>query len=153
MSLASFFRQLIYPVNDIVKLIPKNSSILDIGCGNANILNNLKNTNFVNYTGIDPKLKMIRNGSEKYLLRKSFEDLLPEEIIWRRKDGFSDGVSSLDKPWYEVINDYTTKLYNMNEKDYYKSIFSNYYKGYEYIVPYEWLPKWCNETNPSGRLL
>ena len=106
-----------------------------------------------NYMSIDPELKMCRSGYEKYLLRCSFSDDLPETIVWRRKEGFSDGVSSLDKPWYEVINDYTTKLYNMNEKDYYKSIFSNYYKGYEYIVPYEWLPKWCNETNPSGRLL
>ena len=38
---------------------------------------------FVNYyMSINPKLKMIRNGFEKYLLRKTFENELPEEIAW-----------------------------------------------------------------------
>ena len=47
--------------------------------------------------GISPEKKIVRDGMEKYLLRKSFEDMLPEEIVWRRKDGFSDGVSSFEK--------------------------------------------------------
>ena len=106
-----------------------------------------------NYMSIDPKLKMVRNGFEKYLLRKSFEDLLPEEIIWRRKDGFSDGVSDDTRPWYQIIEEYCINTKGMSEKDYYKYLFSKYYKNHEYIVPYEWLPKWTEQSNPSGRLI
>lgn len=31
---------------------------------------------------------------EKYILRKAFEGWLPDEILWRKKEQFSDGVSS-----------------------------------------------------------
>ena len=44
---------------------------------------------------------------EKWLLRETFEkeDLIPHEILWRRKDGLSDGCSSLSRPWYEIIQE------------------------------------------------
>lgn len=106
-----------------------------------------------NYMSIDPKLKVVRNGYEKYLLRKSFENDLPEEIIWRRKDGFSDGVSKNTRPWYEIINEYTRSQFGLTEKEYYMKIFQKYYQNHKYIVPYEWLPKWTKEANPSGRLI
>jgi len=41
----------------------------------------------------------------------------------------------------------------MNEKEYYSFIFKKYYDKRETIVPYEWLPQWSNEENPSGRLI
>ena len=42
---------------------------------------------------IDPEAKMAKNGRiEKWILRKAFEELLPEEIVWRQKEQFSDGV-------------------------------------------------------------
>lgn len=44
---------------------------------------------------INPKDKMVNAHDkriEKYVLRKAFEDLLPEEIAWRQKEQFSDGV-------------------------------------------------------------
>tara|TARA_Y100000768_G_scaffold388572_1_gene385284 strand:- start:801 stop:2360 length:1560 start_codon:yes stop_codon:yes gene_type:complete len=105
------------------------------------------------YMGIDPEKKVVRDKMEKYLLRKAFENFLPEEIVWRRKDGFSDGVSSFEKPWYEIIHEYTMKNYEMNEKDYYLSVFQKYYPTYENIIPYYWMPKWIQEGNPSGRLI
>lgn len=42
---------------------------------------------------LNPKDKMI-NGErmEKWILRKAFEDYLPESIVWRQKEQFSDGV-------------------------------------------------------------
>ena len=55
------------------------------------------------YMSISPEKKMVRDGMEKYLLRKAFESDLPKDFVWRRKDGFSDGVSSFDKPWYEIV--------------------------------------------------
>ena len=42
---------------------------------------------------INPKDKMITpERMEKWVLRKAFEDLLPESIAWRQKEQFSDGV-------------------------------------------------------------
>ena len=110
---------------------------------------------FVNYyMSVNPKFKMVREGFEKYLLRKAFENELPEEIVWRRKDGFSDGVSKKSKPWYETINEYTTSNFNMNEKDYYKFIFDKYYKDYDNAIPHFWMPKWSGDIdNPSNRLI
>ena len=51
--------------------------------------------------GIDPANKMIRKASpgdrrggrmEKYILRKAFDGWIPDEILWRQKEQFSDGV-------------------------------------------------------------
>lgn len=105
------------------------------------------------YMGINPEKKVVRDKMEKYLLRKAFETYLPDEIVWRRKDGFSDGVSSFEKPWYEIIHEYTMKNFQLNEKDYYLSVFEKYYPNYETIIPYYWMPKWSQENNPSGRLI
>ena len=42
---------------------------------------------------INPADKMIKDGRmEKWVLRKAFEDYLPESIVWRQKEQFSDGV-------------------------------------------------------------
>lgn len=42
---------------------------------------------------INPEDKMCGNGKiEKGILRKAFEGYLPEEILWRQKEQFSDGV-------------------------------------------------------------
>ncbi len=42
---------------------------------------------------LNPADKMAGNGKiEKYILRKTFEDYLPESIAWRQKEQFSDGV-------------------------------------------------------------
>jgi asparagine synthase (glutamine-hydrolysing) len=41
----------------------------------------------------DPKEKMVGPGRmEKFPLRKAFEGFLPDEILWRQKEQFSDGV-------------------------------------------------------------
>ena len=42
---------------------------------------------------LNPADKMIKPGKmEKWVLRKAFEDYLPESIAWRQKEQFSDGV-------------------------------------------------------------
>lgn len=42
---------------------------------------------------LNPEDKMAKNGRiEKWILRKAFEDYLPESIAWRQKEQFSDGV-------------------------------------------------------------
>ncbi|KOH42815.1 asparagine synthase B [Sunxiuqinia dokdonensis] len=42
---------------------------------------------------MNPKEKMAGNGRmEKWVVRKAFEDMLPESVAWRQKEQFSDGV-------------------------------------------------------------
>ncbi len=107
------------------------------------------------YMGINPELKTVRDGMEKYLLRKSFEGELPEELLWRRKDGFSDGVSKNERPWYEIIDEKSKENGYKGEKDLYCSLFRKHYEKSYDIIPYEWMPKWVNNVgnNPSGRLI
>jgi len=47
---------------------------------------------------------------EKWVLRKAFEDYLPESVAWRQKEQFSDGVGyswidTLKNWWTEVVTD------------------------------------------------
>lgn len=53
---------------------------------------------------LNPQDKMITAGKmEKQILREAFEDLLPEEIVWRQKEQFSDGVGY---SWIDGIREY-----------------------------------------------
>lgn len=51
---------------------------------------------FINFVmSINPEFKKFdKERIEKYILRKAFEDLLPPQLVWRRKEAFSDGVST-----------------------------------------------------------
>lgn len=41
----------------------------------------------------NPEAKMAKDGKmEKWAVRKAFEDMLPESVVWRQKEQFSDGV-------------------------------------------------------------
>jgi len=50
---------------------------------------------------ISTELK-VKDGVEKYILRKSFEDLIPLEIVWRRKEAIEYGSGSTKL--HEIIN-------------------------------------------------
>ena len=97
---------------------------------------------------------------EKYLLRKSFDNLcyLPEEVLWRTKEAFSDGVSNQKKSWFEIIQDHTSEIFGVenkkeSEKRYYKNIFDLYYPNCEKVIPYMWMPKYVNADDASARTL
>jgi asparagine synthase (glutamine-hydrolysing) len=112
------------------------------------------------------------NKCEKYLLRESIEyanaTLLPREILHRRKEAFSDGISSQDNkiPWYTKIkinsNDsllsnemkdyYLINNPTTNEMKYYRTIFDSYFTNNE-IVKYFWMPRYVNAIDPSARTL
>jgi asparagine synthase (glutamine-hydrolysing) len=54
---------------------------------------------------INPADKMIVDGRiEKQVLREAFSDLLPDEIAWRQKEQFSDGVGY---GWIDAVRDFT----------------------------------------------
>ena len=107
---------------------------------------------------------------EKYLIRKSFEiycpGLLPKEVLWRKKEAFSDGVSSNKKAWYEIIqeneniaNISINRTYCHNqpescEQEYYRTIFRKYYKQCDELIPYFWMPKFiAGVADASARTL
>ena len=128
---------------------------------------------FLNYyMGIPPEYKMPHKGIEKFLLRKSFDglDLLPNEVLWRMKEGFSDGCSSKKRSWYEIIQEWVdteitdgeflveantyTNPPKFKEALYYRRVFRDYYPGRDNTVPYYWLPKWSGDiVEPSARVL
>jgi len=52
----------------------------------------------------NPKDKMVTPGKmEKQILREAFSDMLPEEIAWRQKEQFSDGVGY---SWIDGVREY-----------------------------------------------
>ena len=96
---------------------------------------------------------------EKYLFRKAFEkyELLPKDILWRRKEAFSDGVSSQKKSWFETIQEYAqTQFPNLTgieaETKYYQDIYKKHYGSFK-AVPYKWMPKFIEATDSSARTL
>ncbi|HUW45017.1 MAG TPA: asparagine synthase C-terminal domain-containing protein [Dehalococcoidia bacterium] len=54
---------------------------------------------------VSPELK-VKDGVGKYILRKSFEDLIPPEIAWRRKEPIEYGSGSTKL--HEIINGMVT---------------------------------------------
>jgi asparagine synthase (glutamine-hydrolysing) len=137
---------------------------------------------FVNYyLSIPQKERFEQNKSiEKFFIRNSFthanfedvygKQILPDEILWRKKEAFSDGVSSKGRSLYTILQEYistTLKLehyYEENvinkypicietEKFYYKNLFDSYYPHCDNIVPYFWMPRYTNATDPSARTL
>jgi len=79
---------------------------------------------------------------EKHLLRETCKGILPEEILNRRKEAFSDGVNA-GEPWFK----------RDNEEEFYRQIFDTFYPERN-IIPYKWMPKWSPETkDPSARTL
>lgn len=111
--------------------------------------------------GLTGDIKKPTEGVEKRHLREQFIGDIPEDILWRRKDGFSDGVSSMGKPWYTYIQEYVEDKIDLNpdcvskEASYYKTIYDNFYPYYPKPIDEHWMPKWVSidKTNPSGRII
>ena len=129
---------------------------------------------------INPEDKMIKNGRiEKWVLREAFKDYLPESVLWRQKEQFSDGVGyswidSLKDLVSKEVSDHNlenaSKIYPINtprnkEEYYYRSIFNNHFPSdaSAMSVPsvpsvacstpqaLEWDEAFKNMNDPSGR--
>jgi asparagine synthase (glutamine-hydrolysing) len=128
--------------------------------------------NFVElYLSMPKELRLATNGIEKQLFRDSFEHtcLLPREVLYRRKEAFSDGTSRREKSWFEIIQEHIDKIVtdeefskhsygkevDTKEKYYYKKTFERYFGSKSFdVIPYYWLPKWSGDiTEPSARVL
>jgi asparagine synthase (glutamine-hydrolysing) len=61
---------------------------------------------------IDPKLRMtITHGIEKWLFREAMKNFIPEQVRMRKKVALSDGCSSVEKSWYQIIQDQLESKY------------------------------------------
>jgi len=116
-----------------------------------------------------------RERCEKDLFRRAFasvnseEGLLPPQVLWRRKEAFSDGVSGVEKSWFEQIQerilsrglvpaDWQTRAFaepvpKTPEAFYYRTLYESIYKKTGDYWPF-WMPRWSPETlDPSARTL
>jgi asparagine synthase (glutamine-hydrolysing) len=129
---------------------------------------------------INPDDKMIKNGRiEKWVLRKAFEEYLPESVLWRQKEQFSDGVGyswidSLKELVEKEVTDEDLKnasnIFKINtpqnkEEYFYRSIFQDHFpsEAASLSVPsvpsvacstpqaLEWDESFKNLNDPSGR--
>lgn len=118
---------------------------------------------------------------EKWILRKAFEDMLPENICWRQKEQFSDGVGynwidTLKKMTEEKVSDaefarrenrFPVNPPKTKEEYYYREIYSRFFPSDSAakVVPHEagvacstakaleWDAAWKNMDEPSGRAI
>lgn len=147
------------------------------------------------YLSIPNNMKTPRNGCEKYLVRKAFSDdiddnvdnvdninnveeknndkLLPDDILWRPKEAFSDGVSSQTKSWFTIIQEFVDGVYSdgefaedrnkykfntpqIKEAFYYRKIYEKHYGTHnDSVIKYYWMPRWNGDdvVDPSARVL
>jgi len=127
------------------------------------------------YLSVPAEYRTNHDGKiEKKLLRDAFakDGILPDEILYRRKDAFSDGVSSPERSWHVILKNHIEKIISDKEFEakknmyqpnypytkeayYYRKLFEKYYPGKGFIIPYFWLPKWVSMNNsvtdPSAR--
>lgn len=129
---------------------------------------------------LDTEDKMIKNGRiEKWALRQAFQGELPEEILWRQKEQFSDGVGynwidSLKEFVEQEVSDVNFSYAAVNfplqtprtkEEYYYRSIFESYYSSPAAVMTVPsarsvacstpealaWDPTFLMADEPSGR--
>ena len=131
---------------------------------------------------INPKDKMI-NGErmEKWVVRKAFEDMIPESVAWRQKEQFSDGVGY---SWIDTLKELVEKevtdeqienaafRFPINtplnkEEYYYRTIFEGHFPSdaaalsvpqeasvaCSTAIALEWDEAFKNMNDPSGRAI
>jgi asparagine synthase (glutamine-hydrolysing) len=116
---------------------------------------------------------------EKWWLREAFNkcNFLPEKVLWRKKEAFSDGISG-EKSWFEIIQEWVeNKVTNeelqnskmkypyctptTKEAYYYRRIFCEIFGEHrQRVIPNYWQPKWNSNgeeistyVDPSARTL
>lgn len=128
----------------------------------------------------NPKAKECKDGKiEKNILREAFEGYLPEEVLWRQKEQFSDGVGYnwidyLKEHANEIISDkmmetakykFPTNTPDTKEAYFYRMIFEEHFPTEAAIkcVPHgksvacstvealAWDESFQNNADPSGR--
>jgi asparagine synthase (glutamine-hydrolysing) len=125
-------------------------------------------------TGLRRPIHGETDRMEKQLLRDAFleDNYLPFDVLYRKKEAFSDGVSSKEDSWYKRCSEYAKKegldletikrqtvLWHnppKTEEAYmYRRIFESHYSWIAAkTIPYMWMPRWvANASDPSARTL
>lgn len=120
---------------------------------------------------IDPELLMYKSGQmEKQFLRDSFVGYLPDEILYRSKEAFSDAVSSTEVNWFKSVQkfasetiteeDVTNNPFEFNKPQtidalFFREIFNSHYPGRDNVISHYWLPRFQKEivNDPSAIVL
>ena len=126
------------------------------------------------YMSLSPTLRFHPGNQqcEKFLLRTAFskkhfigsngKPLLPDAVLWRVKEAFSDGVSKKTRSLFTILQEkippclavtYQHNPAETNEKQYYRNLFEELYPRIEKVVPYFWMPKYIEATDASARTL
>jgi asparagine synthase (glutamine-hydrolysing) len=129
---------------------------------------------------LNPQDKMINNERmEKWIVRKAFEDMLPESVAWRQKEQFSDGVGYSWIDTLKVVVDtevtqeqlanahfrYPIQTPQNKEEYYYRTIFESHFPSNTAAksvpqepsvacstkIALEWDEAFKNMNDPSGR--
>lgn len=107
---------------------------------------------------LSPEFRFQSNKEmEKQLLRKcvmaSDPQLLPSNVLWRRKEAFSDGVSQQGRSLYQIIQERMSTSTVESEAAFYRLHFDKLYKDCSHVIPYRWMPRFVEATDPSARTL
>ena len=129
---------------------------------------------------INPKDKMInKERMEKWVVRKAFEDYLPESVAWRQKEQFSDGVGyswidTLKEVVEAAVSDeqmnnahfrFSLQTPQNKEEFYYRTLFEEHFPSDAAAlsvpsvpsvacstpIALEWDEAFKNQNDPSGR--
>jgi len=106
---------------------------------------------------------------EKSILRSAFTtEVLPESVLWRRKEAFSDGISRAENSWFEMVKargeaenptwsaaSFTVNPPKTAEAFWYRTLYSKYFSDMAISVttPAMWMPRFIEASDPSARTL
>ncbi|CZS98708.1 asparagine synthetase [Rhynchosporium agropyri] len=125
---------------------------------------------------IDPEEKLItKERIEKYIIRKAFDTTdepgaqpyLPDNILWRQKEQFSDGVGY---GWIDALKDtaeanvtdemmknpkpeWGSDVPDTKEAYWYRTMFDEHFPPHCADTVMRWTPTWSDQTDPSGRAI
>lgn len=131
------------------------------------------------YWTIDPARRHPKHGGiEKFEFRNLFKHdyLLPEEVLWRKKEAFSDGISQKTNSWFSILQNHISQIVTdeefqnchpqlaspTKEAFYYKKLFAERFGTRSLrVIPGYWQPKWIDKdgnvpvayVDPSARVL
>ena len=92
------------------------------------------------YLSLPAESRVPKDGVEKHLIRSAFTGtgLIPDDILWRPKEAFSDGVSSQKKSWFNYLQEYIDQQVGWRLKTYRiknKNIWHREYAGSQWFTP------------------
>ena len=105
---------------------------------------------------------------EKQIIRDAFKGYLPDEILYRSKEAFSDAVSSTEENWYKSIQleakknesklaklEYTHNPPRTLDAMYFRKMFEDIYPNRSNVLPHYWLPRFqkTQVLDPSATVL